>query len=107
MAKTEEMFDEITMQLTAHPAVVRSQMFGMPCLKVKGKAFLGVLKEDMVFKLTGQEHARALALEGAVLSDPSGRGRPMKEWVQIPPSHSSTWKGFAEAAYLYVASLAK
>ncbi len=53
----------------------------------------------MVFKLPdAAERERALTLEGAQLFDPSGRGRPMKEWVQVPAAHAGEWPGLAELA---------
>ncbi|HQQ94933.1 MAG TPA: hypothetical protein PLQ93_10290 [Bacteroidia bacterium] len=56
----------------------------------------------MVFKLEGLSHKEALSLKGAKLFDPSGKGRAMKEWVQVPFAHASTWSGFAIDAYNYV-----
>jgi hypothetical protein len=79
-----------------------SQMFGKPCYKVTGKAFVCFFQESMVFKLTGKTHEGALALKGAQLFDPSGKKRPMKEWVQVPAAHSGSWKKLAKAAYDYV-----
>ena len=77
-------------------------MFGIPTLMVKGKAFAGLFKDAMVFKLQGKDHERALALPGAQLFDPSGRGRPMKEWVQVPPTHAARWAFLARQALKYV-----
>lgn len=37
----------------------------------------------MVFKLPVPQHTDALALSGARLFDPSGRGRPMREWAEV------------------------
>lgn len=81
-----------------------SQMFGKPCFKIKGKAFICFFQHCMVFKLSGKEHAEALNLEGSVLFDPSGKGRAMKEWVQVPYAHKNKWKKFAQAAYDYVSA---
>jgi hypothetical protein len=39
-----------------------------------------------------------LALEGAHLFDPGGKGRPFKEWVVVPAAHASEWPGLAEQA---------
>lgn len=66
-----------------------SQMFGKKCFKATmgGKPFVSFFQDCMVFKLTGQNHTDALSLEGAHLFDPSGKGRAMKEWVQIPFDH--------------------
>jgi hypothetical protein len=84
-----------------------SKMFGMPCYKIKGKAFFGLYNNDCVFKLTGDVHSAALSLKGAKLFDPSGMNRPMKEWVQVPPSHKSKFGYFAEEAFKYVKKSAK
>ena len=79
-----------------------SQMFGKPALKVKGKAFACFFENEMVFKLTGEDHARAIQLSDAKLFDPSGSGRAMKEWVQVPFKHSKQWNPLALAAFDYV-----
>ena len=52
----------------------------------------------MVFKLPDPDaHARALALDGAHLFDPGGKGRPFKEWVVVPAAHADEWESFAAA----------
>jgi hypothetical protein len=79
-----------------------SQMFGKPCFKINGKAFVAFFKDCMVFKLTDKAHKEALSLDGSELFDPSGKKRPMKEWVQVPFDYSDKWKKFAKAAYDYV-----
>jgi len=81
---------------------VKSQMFGKPCFKTNSKAFICFFKNAMVFKLTDLAHHEALSLDGSKLFDPSGKGRPMKEWVQIPFEHKDKWKEFAEKAAIYV-----
>jgi hypothetical protein len=75
-------------------------MFGKPCLKRKGKAFAAEFHGALVFKLENDAtaHARALALPGARLWDPSGKKRPMKAWIEVPPSQSRHWKAFARIA---------
>ena len=80
----------------------QSQMFGKPCFKINGKAFVYFFQNQMVFKLTGDVHAEALKLKGAQLFDPSGKKRPMKEWVQIPFEHNNMWAKFAKEALEYV-----
>ncbi len=80
----------------------QSQMFGKPCFKINGKAFISFFQNEMVFKLRGNEHKAAMALEGAQLFDPSGKKRPMKEWVQVPATYSDQWKKLAKASFDYV-----
>ena len=93
-------YDGLVSELTTHPGVTASKMFGMPTLKVGGKAFAGNVDGDMVFKLTGEAHARALAIPGAHLFDPMG-GRPMKEWIVVPAAQAALWAELADAALEY------
>lgn len=79
-----------------------SQMFGKPCFKVNGKAFIAFFQKEMVFKLTGDAHEEALSLKGSKLFDPSGKKRPMKEWVQVPFAHKEKWTKLAKEAMSYV-----
>jgi hypothetical protein len=97
-------FAVVVEELTNELDVVRASMFGMPSVKRRdGKAFAGLYGDDMVFKLEGDAHAKALALEGAHLFEPMA-GRPMKAWVQVPPTHETQW---AELARKAESSLAK
>lgn len=81
-----------------------SQMFGKPCFKVNKKAFVCFFQDEMVFKLSGDSHSDALSLDGSKLFDPSGKGRAMKEWVQVPFDYKEMWEEFAEKAFGYVVS---
>lgn len=83
-------------------AAVESQLFGKPCYKINGKAFCCFFNDDMVFKLTGTAHSEALSLDGSQLFDPSGKGRPMKQWVQVPFDYAEKWADFAELAASYI-----
>jgi hypothetical protein len=93
-------FDEIADDVLAKNGDVElTQMMGMPALKRGGKLWVGLWKDEMVFKLTDEaERERALELEGAHLFDPGERGRPMKEWVVVPQAHTKRWPQLAEQA---------
>jgi hypothetical protein len=84
-----------------------SQMFGKPCFKINGKAFICFFQDCLVCKLAGTDHKDALSLDGAVLFDPAGKGRAMKEWVQIPYTQKENWGKFAHSAAEYVKSISK
>ncbi len=79
------------------------KLFGKPCFKIGGKAFVCFFQDEMVFKLTGPDHTEALSLEGSKLFDPSGKNRPMKEWVQVAYENSERWPQYAQSAMDYVA----
>jgi hypothetical protein len=101
--ESRRLFDEIADDLAGRNGEVRqSKMFGMPGIMVSRKAFAGYFNGDMTFKLSGEAHARALALSGAQIFDPTGRGRGMKEWVQVPAKHAAMWPELAQAALDYV-----
>jgi hypothetical protein len=101
MAKEEILYLSIGQGLKG---AEESQMFGKPCFKINGKAFACFFQNEMVFKLKGDTHAEAMALKGAQLFDPSGKGRAMKEWVQVPFAHKAKWEQFAKEALAYVKS---
>lgn len=86
--------------LTEFPDLESGSLFGMPCLKSGGKAVLGSFDGGVVFKLAGAPdvHAEALALSACVLFDPSGKDRPMKDWVVVSAEHEPRWADFAAAA---------
>lgn len=91
-------FDALVDELKNELDVVGASMFGMPSIKRRGgKAFAGLSGDDMVFKLDGDDHAAALALEGAHLFEPMA-GRPMKAWVQVPPTHETQWADLGRKA---------
>lgn len=106
MATAAGKYQDLVAQLEATEGVEAGQMFGKPCLKIHGKAFAAQHKETVVFKLSGADHAKALALAGAVLWDPSGKGRPMKEWVALEVTHSKHFSALAASALSYVAETA-
>lgn len=97
-------YEKLLQAYTDVDGVVAGQMFGKPCLKVLGKAFVAQHKDTVVFKLTGPDHAKAIGQPGAVLWDPSGKGRPMKEWVALPDSAKKHFKALAQGAHDYVSS---
>src|SRR5262249_14858535 len=96
-------YDAIAAELTSSSPAERGVMFGMPCLKRSGRMFAGFYRDAMVFKLGEPQHGEALALSGARPFDPSGRGRRMKEWFEVPPEHASRWPELADHALRYIA----
>jgi hypothetical protein len=106
MATVVSEYEKLVEKLANGESVIAAQMFGKACLKVNGKAFLAQHKETVVFKLTKPEHEKAMAVVGATLWDPSGKGRPMKEWVALPVGAFRMFQSLAVAAMAYVSSAA-
>lgn len=98
MTPEQALYDSIGKEQSGATA---GQLFGKPCFKLNGKAFLCFFRNEMVFKLNGDLHAEALALDGAQLFDPSGKHRPMKEWVQVPAHYKKSWSKYAKGALHY------
>ena len=99
MTKEEEFYISIGQKIKN---AEQSQMFGKPCFKINKKAFVCFFQNEMVFKLTREIHSDALSLDGSQLFDPSGKKRPMKEWVQVPFDYSGNWSEYAKSAAKYV-----
>ena len=95
-----ERYDDIVDAITAwHPECRASKMFSMPCVKRAGRVVFGLSRTGMVFKLTDPDaHARALAVPGAHLFDPGGRGEPFRQWVVVPPEQADEWEPLAADA---------
>ena len=98
----ENEFSKIVDYLASTHDGVAGQMFGKKCIKINGKAGVALFKDYLVFKLPEEIHSIAISLNGSGLWDPSGKGRAMKEWVQIPIEHNSKFEEFADAAANYV-----
>ena len=94
-------YDEIVDALTSwYPEVRASKVFGMPCLERSGRVIAGFTRGAMVFKLTEpRAHAHALALRGAHLFDPSGRGEHFRQWVVVPAAQADEWEALAYTAF--------
>jgi len=83
--------DAVAGELRGELDIVETSMFEMPSLPVRdGKAFAGLHGAGMVFKLEADAQATALALDAAHHFEPLA-GRPMKAWVQVPPTHETQW----------------
>src|SRR5215212_9805292 len=94
----EARFDEIVDDL-APRGVLPGALFGARSLTVDGTAFACLKSDQLAVKLGAGSaaHTGALALDGASLFDPSGKGRPFKDWVAVPVGESDQWGRLVEA----------
>ena len=87
----------IVEHVTKNTEASETKMMGMPALKHAGKLFGGFHDDALLLKL-GKEHAQQLIASGRGRSfDPSGRNRPMKDWVALPLP-SDDWQKLATKA---------
>ena len=100
---SQTVYENIVTYLMENFDATSGQMFGKKCIKIGGKAGVALFKEYLVFKLPKKSLEEALSLEGSSLWDPSGKGRAMKEWVQIPLQHRAKFEEYAKSAAEYVA----
>jgi hypothetical protein len=93
MARFAALLDE----LSSERDVVKASMFGMPGIKRRGgKAFCGLYGNDMIFKLQGEDHTRALELKGAHFFEPmAGRYESVGT---VPPEHEAQYADLGRAA---------
>jgi hypothetical protein len=99
-AEARAEFEQLEEQMAVHGSV-RGSLFGKPCLKIGTKSYACQFRDGLAFKLAPDPRAAALELAGAELFDPSGKGRPMKEWVQVPVKHAEKWPELALRAMEY------
>lgn len=98
---TEQHFQEL---VTGTEGATLGQLFGKACGKLNGKAFVAFFRGDMVFKIGREEVQPCLAkYEGAQNWDPSGKGRPMKDWLQVPAIYQSDWEVLTQKAIQFMA----
>ncbi len=89
--------------MLADNRVIESQMFGMPCVKIGGKMFAGLWKNQLVIKIGVPRVTELLKAKAGKQFDPSGMKRPLKEWIMIKASTAKEWIELAEEAKKFVA----
>lgn len=72
--------------LDAHPDDVRSTMFRRPALRASGTCYAFDPGDGVLVKLPATRVAELIAEGTGAACDPSGRGRPMREWVCLAPA---------------------
>lgn len=103
-----KLFDTIAQEFVSPDAgIKKSNAFGAPCLKVRGKLFACWWGEGMVFKLDAETFAQGLKLKGAHIFNPLGKGKGMKQWLVLPYAQRAKWRTYTQYALAYVAGLAK
>lgn len=101
---SEDIYQKIGEKFAAEQGCSISQMFGKPCLKSPNKkAFAAFQNDAMIFKLGKENITEFISkYEGAHLWDPSGKNRPMKDWLSIPNTYHQEWEKLSKRALAFV-----
>jgi TfoX/Sxy family transcriptional regulator of competence genes len=71
--------------MSRFPEAELRKMFGYPCAFVNGQMLCGVFADRLMLRLSAEDRAGFLKLQGAKPFEPMP-GRPMKEYVEVPPT---------------------
>jgi TfoX/Sxy family transcriptional regulator of competence genes len=102
-----ELVERFHAALPDDPRVERRKMFGYDCAFVKGQMFAGLFQRDMMMRLAEADRGALLAIPGAARFEPMP-GRPMKEYVRVPPAllgDRHALAGWVRRSFAYAASL--
>jgi len=66
------------------PRIERRKMFGYPCAFAGGNMFMGLFQDQLILRLGAADRAEMVSREGALPFQPMGR--PMREYVSVPPA---------------------
>jgi hypothetical protein len=98
----EERFEQLAAGFLADSEVAEGTGFGSaPGLRVNGKIFAMLLKDELVVKLP-KERVDELVATGAGKQFDPGHGRLMKEWASVAPDSSEDWERLAGEALKFV-----
>ena len=87
---------------TERPGVTRARMMGCEGLRVGAKYFAMEWRGELVVKLP-RDTVDSYAASGRGTHFDPGMGRPMKEWLTVPPGVAD-WRNLAEQAFAFVAA---
>lgn len=77
----------------ADVGVVEGAMFGARALTLRGKALACLSGDELAVKLDRDAAIlrESLEVDGIDLFDPSGKGRPFKDWILVPSRELARW----------------
>lgn len=97
-----ELFWQLARDLLDDPAVARSTMMGLPCLRLNGAFFasLDTRTNDMIVKLPAARVRELIVAGTGAVFAPSNR--PFREWVAIPRHEPVLWAALLREAKAFV-----
>ena len=97
-----ELFWQLARDLMADPAVTRSTMMGLACLRLNGAFFasLDSKTNDLIVKLPATRVTELIGDRTGSTFAPSHR--PFREWVAIPKREPALWAALLHEAKTFV-----
>ncbi|TMC08205.1 MAG: hypothetical protein E6J41_14280 [Chloroflexi bacterium] len=101
-AEREALFWRLAERLLADPAVTRSTMMGLPCLRAGGSFFASLERAtgNLIVKLP-RARVQELVGTGAGVAFAPNR-RVFREWVAMPAPDPEAWSGLLAEARAFV-----
>jgi hypothetical protein len=99
----EEAYRALVEELKADPEVSEALMMGNPSIKRATKMFGGLRGDELLVKIGSERVQELIAAGRAREFDPSGAGRPMKDWALVAEP-ADDWLALADEARAFVAS---
>ncbi len=93
--------DDLQARLSHLPGLQPGKALQNTGLMAGGKLFAFLKDGHLVLKLPAKQIDILIEAHGAVRFD-RNQGRPLKEWVVIPPSSADIWPALAEDAFSFV-----
>jgi hypothetical protein len=101
--KPEGRYAELTHVFLGRPNVTQEgKGFGSSALKVNRRIFAMLTSRSQFVVKLPSDRVHELITSGQGRPYDAGKGRPMKEWVVIPPDSGLTWTSLAEEALTFV-----
>ena len=99
----EELFWDLVEPMYADPAVQRSTMMGLPCVRLDGRFFASLDRRSgaLLVKLPRQRVAQLIAAGHGAAFAPAGR--VFREWVAIPQPDRQRWSTLLAEAKAFAA----
>ncbi len=108
MAYNEELAERMRVQLKSRRGVTEKKMFGGVGFLVNGNIACGIIKDDLIVRLSDDDFEKALKQKLVRIFDYSGR--PMKGWVYVSAEGYKSDKalvGWMEKGMMFAKSLPK
>lgn len=82
--KPSEELIKLFEEVTPGPPATSKKMFGFPAAFVNGNMFMGLHQENMILRLPEDSRAELLKMNARIFEPMPGR--PMREYIIVPPS---------------------